>query len=103
MMRSVPCSVCGSTRQKYFLNENECTMVTCVECDHLHTSPLPELDFSAAKYEASGNWIKVTDITEPSGADTRLRLYAETLGQILPPRATVVEVGCSKGRFLYLL
>jgi len=102
-MRSVCCSVCGSCHSRRYLEEGNFTVVTCMECGHLYTAPLPEDEMVAASYMASGNWIKPTDMAVRSGADSRFLQYAVALERIIPPKAKVIEIGCSKGRFLYLL
>jgi SAM-dependent methyltransferase len=102
-MRSVCCSVCGSCDSRLYLQEDNFTVVTCIKCGHLYTSPLLEAETVAESYAASGDWIKPTDMTAHSGADGRFQQYAVTLERIISPKAKVIEIGCSKGRFLYLL
>jgi 2-polyprenyl-3-methyl-5-hydroxy-6-metoxy-1,4-benzoquinol methylase len=102
-MRTVCCSACGSCRQKVYLQEGRFTVVTCLECGHLYTSPLAETAVFAASYEASGDWIKQADVAAYSGADGRFQRYTATLERLVPPKARILEIGCSKGRFLYQL
>ncbi len=102
-MRPVCCSVCGSCCSKRYLEEDIFTVVACLECGHLYTSPLPDADTVAASYTASGDWIKPTDLSIRSGADSRFLQYAAALEKILAPKGKVLEIGCSKGRFLHLL
>jgi|WetSurMetagenome_2_1015567.scaffolds.fasta_scaffold316675_2 SAM-dependent methyltransferase len=102
-MGSVCCSVCGSCCSKPYLEEGNFTVVRCRECGHLYTSPLPDTVTVAECYTASGNWIKPTDIAVPSGADNRFLQYAVTLERTIAPKAKIIEIGCSKGRFLHLL
>ena len=102
-MDAVCCSVCGSCCQQPFLHEGTFSVVSCVECGHLYTSPLPEEESFLTHYAASGDWIKATSITEESGADSRFHQYSEALCRIVPKGGKIIEVGCSKGRLLYLL
>jgi SAM-dependent methyltransferase len=102
-MRTVCCSVCGSERQKFFLQEDRFTVVRCMDCGHLYTSPLPEAAQVEEAYSASGDWIKQADIAVSSGADQRYQRYISAIGGILPPGARVLDIGCSKGRFIYQL
>ena len=102
-MGAVCCSVCGSCHSKPYLEEHGFTVVTCLQCGHLFTTPVPDEDAVAASYASSGDWIKPTDIGVHSGADHRFLKYAAALERILAPNAAVVEIGCSKGRFLHLL
>lgn len=102
-MGSVCCSVCGSCHQKHYLEEGLFTVVTCSECGHLYTSPLPDAETIAASYTESANWIKPTDMAVRSGADSRFLKYAAAIERILAPKAKIIEIGCSKGRFLHLL
>jgi SAM-dependent methyltransferase len=64
---------------------------------------LPESETIAARYTASGGWIKSTNIVERSQADGRFYQYAKALEQIIPRGSKILEIGCSKGRLLYLL
>lgn len=102
-MGLVCCSVCGSCNSKPYLGEGNFTVVACLECGHLYTSPLPDADTIASSYEESGDWIKPTDIAVRSGADSRFSRYAAELESILAPKARIIEIGCSKGRLLHLL
>jgi SAM-dependent methyltransferase len=74
-----------------------------MECGHLYTSTLLETELVEEAYSASGDWIKQTDISAHSGADIRYRRYISSLQEIIAPGARVIDIGCSKGRFLYQL
>lgn len=102
-MRTVCCAVCGSCQSERYLEEGNFTVVTCTACGHLYTSPLLEAEAVAAIYSASADWIKTTGTAIHSGAENRFQEYALALETLIPPKAKVIEIGCSKGRFLWLL
>lgn len=102
-MRDVCCTVCGSVRPKLYMKENLFTVVSCAECRHLYTSPLAESEAIAAAYADSGDWIKKTDIEERSGADHRYLKYITAIKKLVPSGSSVIDIGCSKGRFIYSL
>jgi SAM-dependent methyltransferase len=102
-MRTMNCTVCGSHQQRSYLPEGEFTVVACVECGHLYTSPLFSDQEYVTRYQASGDWIKPTDFQAPSGSDKRFEAYAAELAGLIEPGALILEVGCSKGRFLGLM
>lgn len=104
-MHQVCCSVCGSCNCKFYLEEDKFTVVTCKECGHLYTLSIPDVSVVAANYAVSGDWIKAKN-DEHSGSDKRFQQYAEALSMIFYDRVhqtKVIDIGCSKGRFLHLL
>lgn len=94
------CVVCSSKVAKPFLEEPPYTVVECAECRHLYTFPRPSQVAVDNRYQSVGGWIKVENPELATGADSRYRLFLSVLKRVIPPPATLLDVGCSVGRFL---
>lgn len=102
-MKQVDCSVCGSSEQLDYLYEGAFRVVKCKRCDHLYTSPIFDEEAYSLDYESSGDWIKATQAGKPSGSSQRFKAYADELVNLLPSGGKILEIGCSKGHFLWLM
>lgn len=94
------CVVCNSETARRFLLEPPYTVVECTECRHIYTFPRPSQSAVDNRYHSLGRWIKVENPELETGADSRYRFFLSLLERVIPPPATLLDIGCSVGRFL---
>ena len=91
--------VCGGRKARPFLAEPPFVIVECLSCGHLYTFPPPAQSAVDAHYATSGGWI-AEDEQRATGADPRYSFFVALLKRKCPPPASLLDVGCSAGRFL---
>jgi SAM-dependent methyltransferase len=94
------CVVCNSKVARRFLEEPPYAVVECEECRHIYTFPRPSQATVDNRYQSVGGWIKAENPELATGADSRYRFFLSLLKRVIPPPATLLDIGCSVGRFL---
>lgn len=99
------CPICLSPDDvRPLLVKNACQLQRCTRCDHIFVAPQPKEEEMTGLYSFAAGYQKQSTVrySENQVFPRKARRSLEQITRHVPSGGTLLDVGCSSGRFLFL-